>query len=368
MQSFWQRLHTSLQKEFDVPSDTEERYGLTWRVTPDLLGILNPGGRFEATNPAWFATLGYSAAEIEERAFFDFIHPDDIQRTEQAFIDIQQGKPILKFENRYRHKDGSYCWLSWNCVPEGGKFFCGARDITADKENQATLKTRDEEALLREQFIAVLGHDLRNPLAAIQSAIRLLARENPSERRELILTESQKSVDRMFGLLDALMDFARTRLGSGLSLQLSDSSELNNAIASTVREIKIAHPEMVIHAEIACQEGIACDIGRMCQLASNLLANAVTHGAPDEPVSLRAISNSENLEISVTNGGKAIPPEVIEHLFEPFVREKSRRSQEGLGLGLFICAEIAKAHDGRISVRSGESATTFLFTLPARRQ
>ena len=79
-----------------MPTDTEARYGLTWRVTPDLLGVLNPSGLFEATNPAWHSTLGYTADEIESRQFFDFVHPGDIAATRAAFVDIKQGKPILK--------------------------------------------------------------------------------------------------------------------------------------------------------------------------------------------------------------------------------------------------------------------------------
>lgn len=198
-------------------NDTQERYGLTWKVTPYMLGVLSREALFEATNPVWLATLGYTADEIESRPFFDFIHPEDIARTQEAFADIQRGQPILQFVNRYRHKDGGFRWLSWNCVPEGGKFYCSARDVTQNVENKTALANSKEEARLREQFIAVLGHDLRNLLASLQAGLRLFSKEPAlTERGQDVIDASQRTIDRMSGLIEGLMDFARTRLGSGL--------------------------------------------------------------------------------------------------------------------------------------------------------
>ena len=347
-----------------MPTDTEARYGLTWRVTPDLLGVLNPSGLFEATNPAWHSTLGYTADEIESRQFFDFVHPGDIAATRAAFVDIKQGKPILKFENRYRHKNGEYRWLSWNCVPEGGKFYCSARDITQAMENQAALATRDEEARFREQFIAVLGHDLRNPVAAFRSALTMLRKQEQTERSLAIIDAGEKSVRRMLELIEDMMDFARTRLGSGLSLDLSDSAELESAIRAAVEELRIVHPGRAIGLEFALERPVCCDAGRIGQLVSNLVSNAITHGNSDEPVLVHARTGDGSLFVSVTNSGTPITEDVKLHLFEPFVREQVRPSQEGLGLGLFICAEIARAHGGRIDVRSDAKETCFELIMP----
>ena len=348
-----------------MPNDTQERYGLTWRVTPDMLGILSANARFESTNPAWFVTLGWQAEEIEARPFFDFIHPDDIARTEEAFRDIQQGKPVLQFVNRYRCKDGSYLWLSWNCVPEGGKFYCSARDVTQSIDNKTALATREEEARLREQFIAVLSHDMRNPLAALQSGFSLLSREsNLSERGQSVIDASHRTVDRMSGLIDDLMDFARTRLGSGLSLQISDGSDLAPALEATVGEIRAAYPDIAIETKIDLPRDVPCDVGRICQLCSNLVANAVTHGEEGGLIEVDAQSRQDGLSISVRNRGETMTERVIKHLFEPFVREQARPSQEGLGLGLFISSEIAKAHNGTLYAISEEGLTTFSLELP----
>lgn len=346
-------------------TDTQERYGLTWEVTPDMLGVLSASAFFETTNPAWFTTLGWKADEIESRAFFEFLHPDDLARTQEAFVEIQTGKPILNFVNRYRHKDGSYRWLSWNCVPEGGKFYCSARDVTGDIDNRTALANRDEEAKLREQFIAVLGHDLRNPLAALQSGFRLLDKEDAlSERGQAVIDASHHTVHRMSRLIEDLMDFARTRLGSGLSLDISDGSDLGPALEATVEEIRTVHPDLTIDTQIDLKRLISCDVGRLCQLCSNLLANAVTHGEEGGRIDFEAVSEDDGLIIRVRNRGETMSDKVIENLFEPFVREQVRPSQEGLGLGLFICSEIAKAHGGTLSVDSDNGLTTFRLEVP----
>ncbi|MEM7688605.1 MAG: PAS domain-containing sensor histidine kinase [Pseudomonadota bacterium] len=348
-----------------MPSDTEERYGLTWHVTPEMLGILSDNALFEATNPAWFTTLGWTAEEIESRPFFDFLHPDDIAQAEEAFVEIQTGEPVLNFVNRYRHKDGSYRWLSWNCVPEGGKFYCSARDITRAVENRTALASREEEAKLREQFMAVLGHDLRNPLAALQSGFRLLDKEEAlSERGQSVIDASHRTVDRMSRLIEDLMDFARTRLGSGLSLDISDGSDLGPAMEATVDEIRDVHPERRIDTRIDLPQDVPCDVGRICQLCSNLVANAVTHGEEGGRIELEAVNENGGLIVRVRNNGETMSEKVIDNLFEPFVREEARPSQEGLGLGLFICSQIAKAHGGKLHVESANGLTTFLFELP----
>jgi len=120
--------------------------GRTWHLTPDILGVLNAQGYFEASNPAWQATLGWSEDEILRTHFLDFLHPDDLVRTRDEWHSINaSGQVTPRFENRYRHKQGGWCWLSWVSVPDGGKMYCAARDITAEKAAQAELVARTAE-------------------------------------------------------------------------------------------------------------------------------------------------------------------------------------------------------------------------------
>ena len=120
--------------------------GRTWQLNPDLLGVINARGFFESFNPAWLDTLGWSEEELASRPFMDFVHPADAAPTwavwERA---IGHGVPALRFENRYRHKYGGWRWLSWVAVPDEGKVYCSARDVTADKERDAALAQRTAE-------------------------------------------------------------------------------------------------------------------------------------------------------------------------------------------------------------------------------
>jgi PAS domain S-box-containing protein len=107
--------------------------GLTWQVSPDLLGALNSQGYFETSNPAWKTVLGWSEEEVASMSIFELLHPDDVERTQAGFDLTQQGQPAIRFPNRYRSKDGGYRWISWVGVPEDGMVYCSGRDITEEK-------------------------------------------------------------------------------------------------------------------------------------------------------------------------------------------------------------------------------------------
>jgi signal transduction histidine kinase len=131
-----------------------------------------------------------------------------------------------------------------------------------------------------------------------------------------------------------------------------------------IAELRTAWPDRVIISELALDRPVACDRGRIAQLFSNLLANALAHGDPAEPVRVRARTDDTAFELSVANAGEPIPPEEFERLFQPFARESERSGHEGLGLGLYIASEIARAHKGSLDVTSSPAETRFTFRMP----
>jgi signal transduction histidine kinase len=231
-------------------------------------------------------------------------------------------------------------------------------------ESQAALLSAQQAAQLREQFIAVLGHDLRNPLASVQAGARLLARTPLDARATSLVGAMQASVLRMAGLIDNVMDLARARLGGGFEIERRKSPGLGDAIVQTVDELRLAYPDREIEADIVLDEVVACDRGRVSQLLSNLLGNALRHGAEDAPVTVRARAEGERFELSVANAGEPIPPARLAMLFEPFTRAEHHHGQQGLGLGLYIASEIARAHGGTLSVTSDAAETRFTFSMP----
>lgn len=219
------------------------------------------------------------------------------------------------------------------------------------------------EAELREQFIAVLGHDLRNPLASIQAGAHLVKRGKLDLDEMLRLTHG--SIARMSALIDNILDFARGRLGDGIDLTQSDVP-LEPVLRQVVDELRTASPDREILARIALDGNVRCDPGRIGQLLSNLLGNALTHGA-GAPVEVAAVITDGTFELTVSNSGAPIPAAALPKLFEPFFRGEGRGNEQGLGLGLYICAEIARAHGGTLVATSTPERTTFLFRMPAKR-
>jgi len=131
-----------------------------------------------------------------------------------------------------------------------------------------------------------------------------------------------------------------------------------------VAELRTAWPERVIETDFRLEDPIDCDAPRLSQILSNLLANALTHGSPDGPVHVNAFLEENVFELSVSNSGKPISSAALERLFQPFTREDIRSSQNGLGLGLYIASEIARAHKGELTVTSTEEVTRFKFRMP----
>jgi phosphoserine phosphatase RsbU/P len=229
-----------------------------------------------------------------------------------------------------------------------------------------SLRGERETAELREQFIAVLGHDLRNPLAAISAGARILLRSGTlREQKELrVLDMINTTVTRMSDLIDNVLDFARGRLGGGITLSRDASRPLEPILEQVIDELRTASPGRVIETNIAITERVNCDRTRIGQLVSNLIGNALTHGAADKPVRVGARTEGGVFELWVSNAGDPIPPSAMDKLFEPFFRGDVRDSGQGLGLGLHIASQIAQAHGGRIAVTSTAEETSFVFTMP----
>ena len=235
------------------------------------------------------------------------------------------------------------------------------------ERGEAALAAERETAELREQFIAVLGHDLRNPLAAIDAGSRLLQRQSLDEKSAMVLRLMQTSVKRMAGLVDSVMDFARGHLGSGLYVNAIPTASLQTALQHVVDEVRATAPGRVIQAEIRLTQTVDCDSARVAQLLSNLLANAATHGAADAPIKVRASTEGDMFELAVVNTGPAIPQAALERLFQPFYRAAGQASQQGLGLGLYIASMIAKAHGGTLTAASSPTETAFTFRMRSER-
>jgi signal transduction histidine kinase len=241
-------------------------------------------------------------------------------------------------------------------------FHLDAQERAAKQD--AALLDAEEAAKLREQFVAILAHDLRNPLASIEAGLNLLVRRKADEKTTRDISHHMRgSVRRMSGLIDDMLDFAKGRLGGGFKLERNPDSPRFVQLEQVIGELRDVS-ENPIDAQIDLTRPVDCDPKRIGQLVSNLVANAIKHGAPNRPIRIRASTDEQGFDLTVTNEGDPIDPAVMGQLFQPFFRGNDRSANQGLGLGLYIASEIARAHGGKIDVASSKNETRFTLHIP----
>ncbi|HWO17432.1 MAG TPA: hybrid sensor histidine kinase/response regulator [Kofleriaceae bacterium] len=216
---------------------------------------------------------------------------------------------------------------------------------------------------LNELFVGILGHDLRNPLAAVLAWLDLLTIRTRDEEHHKILSRMKVSAERMQGMITELLDFTQVRFAPGLGLKRAEKPvQLHALLQRTIEELGSAHGGRELVLEGPPSGTLTGDPERLLQLFSNLITNALVHGTAGTRVTVRIVRCDQEATVEVHNEGE-IPRDVIDTLFEPFKRPRSHSG--GLGLGLYIAHQIAQAHSGRIEVRSSEAAgTVFTVHLP----
>jgi sigma-B regulation protein RsbU (phosphoserine phosphatase) len=199
--------------------------------------------------------------------------------------------------------------------------------IDARSEADAKAEAEHETSLLREQFIAVLGHDLRNPIAALDAGVRMLGgRETLSERGQFLIREMGASLSRASALIDNVLDFARGRLGDGLTLIRDAKDPLTPVLEQVVNEIRAIAPNREIVTHLLLEHPVDCDRARIAQLASNLIANAVTHGTPNQAIVVKAYIESDRLSSPFRTAAIPSRRPRARSFFSPFSAEAFARA------------------------------------------
>jgi signal transduction histidine kinase len=244
-----------------------------------------------------------------------------------------------------------------------GVLFAGT-EITELKQAQLALA---QSVAFREQMLAVLAHDLRNPLSSVLALARLYVRnEEVPPKVQRALSRIDQASQRMVELISMILDFSASRFGEALPVARVDSDLLDIARAA-VDELRSAAPERHIVLNADGETRGTWDPARMAQVVSNLVGNALTHGAAHEPVVVEIEGREGRVLLRVTNRGPTIAPDVMPLLFEPFRRGGDPGARpRGLGLGLYIVQQIVKAHAGAIRVESTiERGTIFSVDMPS---
>jgi signal transduction histidine kinase len=237
---------------------------------------------------------------------------------------------------------------------------------------EGAIKYTQEIDRSRELFLGILGHDLRNPLGAISGLAELQLRAKTFERNVQFASQILSSARRMSHIIDDLIGLARVRLGSGIAITPT-SCYMRRICTSAVEEMRAIYPKRIFQLDCDDELPGEWDEIKLSQVLSNLLGNAVQHGAINSPITVTAKSGKNGIEVEVHNHGAVIPSNTILKLFDSFFQGGLDESADdsysnSLGLGLYISKEIIQAHGGTIEARSSDDeGTTFIVRLPSQR-
>jgi PAS domain S-box-containing protein len=355
--------------------DAEERYRLATLATHDVLWDWDLGTGRVRWDPGSGDLFGHSPQPAghgldwwEAR-----VHPDEREAVVAGLRDfVASTRSAWQAEYRFLRGDGTWAHvldrgvLARDAAGRPVRMIGSMMDIT---ERTRALEHLSEEARFRERFIGILGHDLRNPLNAIMLTARSLRRRSPhGSHPQQLAQRIEASAARMGGMISDILDLTRARLSGGIPLNLAPT-HLTTLCRQVVEELSAAWPDRPITVDVEGRADGVWDADRLAQMLSNLVGNALEHGAQEAPVRLRCLERDGRQVLEVHNPGAPIPAPQLATLFDPFRqaglgREKGRR-RGGLGLGLFIVREIVQAHGGEVSVSSSEQdGTTFTVILP----
>jgi PAS domain S-box-containing protein len=360
------------------PLLSESEYRLLVESSPVMIWRSGVDARCDYFNDTWLQFTGRTLVQELGDGWAEGVHPDDLDRCLEHYFDAFHRRQPFEMEYRLKRHDGVHRWILDRGVPsydDSGRFlgFVGSCvDVEERRRAEAAREKRDaEELAVAHQFerriLAIVSHDIRNPLNVIQLAARHLeqvASEVSSVKRD---TERVvRSVTRIQNIVGDLLDVSRERDGSGIAVTRAPT-DVAAICRQVVDELEATANERTVRFECATDATGLWDQNRIIQAISNLAANAVQHGAPG-PIAIRISGDAERVVIAVHNGG-AIAPELLPALFDPFRAAGQKRGRsDGLGLGLFIANAIARAHDGTLEVESTpRTGTTFRLVLPRGR-
>ncbi|MCJ2009477.1 PAS domain-containing protein [Methylobacterium sp. J-092] len=373
------RKRTEADLAGQVAARTAER-DQVWEASSDLLCVANLDGYFVSLNPAWPRTLGWTEDEMKARPFLDFVHPDDIAATLAAAAGLSRGEAQFTFENRYRHKDGSDVWLSWNAVPRDGLIYASVRNVTEAKLQAETL-SRTEEALRQSQKMEAVGqltgglaHDFNNLLAGISGSLELMQTRMSQGRLgdlDRYMTVAQGAAKRAAALTHRLLAFSRR--------QTLDPKPTNvNRLVTDMEELIRRTVGPAIHLEVVGLSGIwpsLIDPGQLENALLNLCINARDAMPDGGRITIETANKwmdeagarqhdmpaGQYLSLCVSDTGTGMSAELMAKVFEPFFTTKPLG--EGTGLGLSMVYGFARQSGGQVRIYSevGEGTTVCLY-------
>jgi len=347
-------------------------------LVPSLLAISDTDGRLLQANQAWEDVLGYPPQKLTGTLLLDYIHPDDRERVEAYFSEMVEQNQTIIFNARCQTQSGDYRVIQWNKQPANGYIYIVAQDITQQQEHEAFVAEHErlkasfqrerEQNRFIHQVVSMLSHDLRTPLAVIQTSTDLLSRYETKISREersqkFIIIERQ--VEFILEILEDTVKAARGKL-SQREFQPTPIN-IDTLCRVSVEEIVTARSDAapVVFVNRSDVRVAMVDEVLLSRILINLLSNAVKYSPRSDEVRLELDKDEDHLIIRVIDHGIGIPESDLKRIFESFYRTRNAQDFEGSGLGLAIVQDCVERHGGQITVTSQlDKGTTFTVYLP----
>ena len=351
---------------------TATEYRLLVEHSPVLIWRAGIDAKCGYFNETWLAFTGRTLQQEMGDGWTEGVHPDDFDWCVALYLDHFGRRVPFEMEYRLRRSDGEFRWIFDRGVPfndDTGAFagYIGscvdvharriAQDAEAQQREEKLALARDFEKWILDIVAQEIGDPLHNVALSAQLMSRLSGMDGPAWR------QAHATVERVQHVVGNLLDLSREREAAGLSIDLRpvDLRAMCQRIVDQLRSITMDR-----HVAFECEgNGVGTwDESRLVRAISNLTSNAVQHGTPGSPVSVRLTGDDQRVVVEVENEGM-IPPDMLPRLFEPFPSgRREGRAGGGLGLGLFIARAIAVEHGGALDVHSADSRTTFRLMLP----
>ena len=347
-----------------------------WNVTEDLFGVSTFGGYFLSTNPAWTRLLGWTDNEIKAMHVDNLRHPDDAAAANAGRARLAQGAPVVRLENRFRHKDGSWRWIAWTLSADQGLIYIAGRDVTAEKETVEVLrKAQANQAQLQKiealgQLTGGVAHDFNNLLMVIGGnvpRVRKALVDDPKATRAAEAIEI--AANRGKALTRQLLSFSRRQAINPTVTRVAERIEaVQPILASSIGTVAL---DIALPADLW---SVQVDTNEFDLALVNLTLNARDAISPQGRITISARNvrlgggeTVENLQgdfiaISVVDTGVGIPADILPKVFDPFFTTK--QSVKGSGLGLSQVHGFSRQSGGATVIASelgqGTSVTIYL--------
>jgi PAS domain S-box-containing protein len=356
-----QELEDRVSNRTKALTESEHRFRNMMETIPQIAWTNTTDGRFIFYNQRWYDYTGLSEEQTKDIGIKMAIHPDDLEKSSGRFDLIRQTGEGGEFQLRVKRADGLYRWHLIRVMPiknEQGEMQLWVGTATDIEELRLLQQQKDD-------FISIASHELKTPLTSLKAALQLLNRmkENPSIKMLPMIVQANKSLDKVNVLVEDLLNASKLNEGQ---LHINPKSFiLANVIIDSCQYIR-TEGVYTIKTEGDMNVEVYADAVRIDQIVINFITNAIKYAPESKEIIIHIEKTNGMAKVSVTDKGLGIPAEKQRFLFDRYYRVDNSGSQyTGLGLGLYICAEIIKVHHGEIGVISeAGKGSTFWFTLP----